>query len=285
MWLKKLFKTIKNGITRFFYKPLPFVSEEKVFGNFGEDNFVYLLSKHLSSCEIKRNVLVNTPEGNAEIDCLILYCGRLFAVEVKRWKGKIVEDGEFILQLKTDKWTGEVHRKKYKSPFKQLNRAVYLLKKQFNSNLWINSAVFFDNAQSVDIGEDKLYFTDIKKLAEYIANFDNYYNFYMAKDIFYKCVSADCLVALQGERELKCLIDDSSLIFDFGKSVITRKDINYILINHHFGYDKLQIYLKNGTMAEISIDDRKIKVTENQNQKEYSLSKINVIYLGDVIKL
>ena len=38
-------------------------------------------------------------------------------------------------------------------------------------------------------------------------------------------------------------------------------------------------------MAEISIDDRKIKVTENQNQKEYSLSKINVIYLGDVIKL
>ena len=94
---------------------IPYVSEAKRYGNNGEDTFVHMLRSELPACQIKRNVIVMTSEGNAEIDCLILYQNKLFAIEVKRWKGSITETENGFLQEKIDRWTGEIHSKYQKS--------------------------------------------------------------------------------------------------------------------------------------------------------------------------
>ncbi len=83
----------------------------------------------MPDCKIKNNVIIHNSYGNAEIDCLILYKNKIFAVEVKRWKGKIVEKNDCFVQKKIDKRTGEVHIEKRNFPFKQLKRAIYLLRK------------------------------------------------------------------------------------------------------------------------------------------------------------
>lgn len=100
---------------------IPYVSSTKRYGDHGERYFLNALIGSLPTAQIKQIVIINTEEGNAEIDCLILYQNKLFAVEVKRWKGRLTETENGFLQEKTDRWTGEIHTKYQKSPFKQLN--------------------------------------------------------------------------------------------------------------------------------------------------------------------
>ena len=148
MGIGNFFHKIGIGFTRLGENSIPHTTQAKRYGNWGEDEFVYQIRTHLPNCQIKRNIVIQTLEGNAEIDCLILYNNKLFAIEIKRWKGQLTEcDGQFV-QRKLDRWTDEIHTKVHKSPFKQLGRAVYLLRKQIPDNAWINNIVFFDLAEN-----------------------------------------------------------------------------------------------------------------------------------------
>ena len=120
MGIRAFFHKIKMGFVRAGESSIPYVNEAKRYGNYGEDEFTYMLRRELPSCKIKRNIVISTAEGNAEIDCLVLYENKLFAIEVKRWKGCLTEREDGFLQEKTDRWTGETHTKLLKSPFKQL---------------------------------------------------------------------------------------------------------------------------------------------------------------------
>lgn len=75
-----LFHKIKMGFIRAGESSIPYVDEAKRYGNYGEDEFTHILRKALPSCKIKRNVVISTNEGNAEIDCLVLYESKLFAI-------------------------------------------------------------------------------------------------------------------------------------------------------------------------------------------------------------
>ena len=139
MGLRSFFHKIKIGFTRMGEPSIPYTTASKKYGDWGEDEFVYAIESRLPGCKIKKNIIIQTSEGNAEIDCLILYKNKLFAIEVKRWKGQLVErDGDFI-QYKRDRWTDEIHTKIHKSPFKQIGRAIYLLRKENPENAWVNS--------------------------------------------------------------------------------------------------------------------------------------------------
>ena len=89
MGIRAFFHKIKMGFVRAGESSIPYVSEAKRYGNYGEDEFTYMLRRELPSCKIKRNVVISTSKGNAEIDCLVFYQNKLFAIEVKRWKGRL----------------------------------------------------------------------------------------------------------------------------------------------------------------------------------------------------
>ena len=138
MSIRAFFHKFKIGFIRASEPTIPYISEAKRYGNKGEDEFTVMLCRALPSCEIKRNIIISTPDGNAEIDCLFLYQNKLFAIEVKRWKGRLTEQNDGFLQEKTDNWTGEMHTKYLKSPFKQLGRASYLLRREIPTKAWVN---------------------------------------------------------------------------------------------------------------------------------------------------
>lgn len=282
MGIKTFFHKIKTGLVRAFEPSIPNVSEVKRYGNYGEDDFTYTLHKKIPTCKIKRNVIISTPEGNAEIDCLVLHNNKLFAIEIKNWKGCLIEKENAFLQEKIDKWTGETHTKLLKSPFKQLGRAIYLLRKQIPIKAWINDIVFFcdDELESVTTISDNVWFNDYQNLANYIINSGKMSFNTSANDLFEKCIAADYLYANQWDKSLHCIIDPTTLRFITSHGVINTDKILSIRIFHHWSYDELDIKLIDGSNEIITLENAKIHVTENGCTNTYALCKLDYIELG-----
>lgn len=280
MRLRNLFHKIKIGVTRIREPSIPHTTAAKQYGNCGEDEFVYEIQSRLLDCKIKKNVIIQVPEGNAEIDCLILYKNKLFAIEIKRWKGQIVEGNDNFIQYKRDRWTNEIHTKYHKSPFKQLGRAVYLLRKQISDKAWLNAVVFFEEADCIEIRNDNTWFDNMNALTSYIVNngktsWDNNANVF-----FEKCICADYLYCKSWGKSLHCIVCDDSLRFNTPEGIITKHTIHSISIMHHWSYDELKIKTVNGTCFISKIENASISVIYNGEKKEYALSKLDYIQFG-----
>ena len=274
-------------VVRLFGSSIPGVSEAKQYGNCGEDDFTMGLRRELPSCKIKRNVIISTPEGNAEIDCLILYGDKLFAIEVKRWKGHLTECEQGFVQQKTDRWTGETHAKYLKSPFKQLSRAIYLLRKQIPGRAWINGLVFFegDELESIRTSSDNIWFNRYSDLANFIRNEGKSSFGNSAESFFKKCVAADCLYGNSYGKTLNCVIDRSTLQFSTPRGPIPPERIVSIYIKHHWAYDDLKISLSDGSQCVVTEENAKIRVDDNGKISKYSLCKLERIDLGRALTL
>ena len=282
MGIRAFFHKIKIGFVRAGESSIPYVNEVKRYGNSGEDEFTYRLCREFPSCKIKRNVAILTPDGNAEIDCLVLHHKKLFAIEVKRWKGYLTERDDGFLQEKTDRWTGETHTKLLKSPFKQLGRAIYLLRKQIPIKAWVNAVVFFedDELESVSAFSDNVWFNRYQDLVDYISN-DGKVSFgTSANDFFERCVPADYLYANAWGKSLHCIINRTTLRFKTPQGDISADNIDSIRISHHWSYDELHITMADGSIKTITLENAKIQVSDNGRISTYALCKLDYIELG-----
>lgn len=282
MGLFSLINKIRIGFIRSKENSIPCESSIKKYGNFGEDKFVRDIQQVLPDCQIKRNVLVSSSDGNAEIDCLILYRNKLFAVEVKRWKGRIIETDDGFIQKKTDRWTGEIHEKHLNSPFRQLNRAIYFLKHQIPIKVWINAIVFFEDSEfeTALISSDNLWLSDIDEMARYISCDGKSSKPSDVEKFFELCVSADLLYSRNWNKSLRCIIDKDSLKFQTSHGTVFRDIIDCIQIEHHWSYDELNIKLIDGKSFTTTMENKKIMVNENGVYREYALCKLDYIKLG-----
>ena len=281
MGIGGFFHKIGIGFTRLGENSIPHTTQAKRYGNWGEDEFVYHIKNHLPNCQIKRNIVINTLDGNAEIDCLILYNNKLFAIEIKRWKGELIErDGQFV-QYKRDRWTDEWHAKSHKSPFRQLNRAIYLLRKQIPEKAWINSIVYFEEADKLSINSEGVWFENIYSLIEYILNDGQTSYGNNAQTFFDKCIPADYLYSNSWDKSLHCIICDDSLIFKTQNKFLKRSDISTISVKHHWSYDELYIKTRQGITYNTKCENKHIKVIENGYARLYALCKLDYIELGN----
>ena len=281
MSIRSFFHKIKTGFTRMVEPSIPYTSQEKRYGDSGEDEFVHAIKSRLPDCKIKKNIIIQTVEGNAEIDCLLLYENKLFAIEVKRWKGQLVEQYGDFLQYKRDRWTNETHTKAHKSPFKQLGRAVYLLRKQIPNNAWLNTIVFFEESDSVDIKSNDIWFNEINKLVSYIVYDGKPSNGNNANLFFNKCIAADYLNCNLCEKSLHCIICDDSLRFETQQGVLDRRNICSISISHHWSYDKVNITTNDGIVHTIDIENGSVYVIDNGHKSRYALCKLDYILLAN----
>ena len=281
MGLRSFFHKIKIGFTRMSEPSIPYTTAAKKYGDWGEDEFVYAIQSRLPDCKIKKNIIIQTSEGNAEIDCLILYKNKLFAIEVKRWKGQLVERGGDFVQYKRDRWTDEIHTKIHRSPFKQLGRAVYLLRKQIPDNAWLNTIVFFEESDCIETESDNVWFDNMSELTSYIVSDgkDSWGN--NAGVFFDKCIAADYLYCNSWGKSLHCIVCDDSLRFNTPEGVVSRNDIHSISITHHWSYDELRIKTLHGTCFTSEIENASIFVIDNGYRKRYALSKLDYIQFGN----
>lgn len=277
MGIKNFFHKIRVSFERSKEQPIPWTSPEKKYGNRGETEFSNEIKALLPDCRIKKNVLIQTSKGNAEIDTLILYKTKLFAVEVKSWKGSIKESENDFVQITTDKY-GIKYTKRQKSPFLQLNRAVKLLKQQIPQKVWINTIVFFYGAENVSINENNIYFTDVTALAEYILHNGEKSSENNASAFFEQCVSADLLRA--ESSSLYCVIDEASLRFNINGRNLSKHDISSIDIFHSSTHDTLRIISRDNFVYDINVENAMITVWENEKRKPYAYCKINHIEIG-----
>lgn len=278
--LIKFFHNIKVFFARRCGKSLPYVPEQKYYGMEGEKELSQKILEKIPSCLIKNNVIIQTKEGNAEIDCLVLLGSKLFAIEVKRWKGDLTELDDFILQEKVDQWTDEIHTKQHKSPFKQLGRAIYLLRSEIRTTAWVNPIVFFEDADSVYIKSDNVWFNDVDDLLTYMELGGTSSPRGSAYDLFKKCTASDYVSSKNGAAFLYGKISNRSLCFQTKEGQIKRSDISSITIHHHWLYDKLDIQLKDGTKRTAKLENKKIEIESNGERCVYSLCKLDNIRLG-----
>lgn len=281
MGIGNFFHKIGIGFTRLGENSIPHTTQAKRYGNWGEDEFIYHIKNHLPNCQIKRNIVIHTLDGNAEIDCLILYNNKLFAIEIKRWKGELIErDGQFV-QYKLDRWTDEWHAKSHKSPFRQLNRAIYLLRKQIPEKAWINSIVYFEEADNLSINSEGVWFENIYSLIEYILNDGQTSYGNNAQTFFDKCIPADYLYSNSWDKSLHCTICDDSLIFKTQNKLLKRSDISTISVKHHWSYDELCIKSHQGVTYNINLENEHLRVIENGYIRQYAFCKLDYIELGN----
>lgn len=280
MGLKLFVYKLRVGFARMGGRSLPHTTSAKAYGNEGEDSLATLLMQRIPSCEIKQNIMISIPEGNAEIDILVLYQNKLFAIEVKHWKGHLREVDGGIVQDKIDRWTDEIHRKRHKSPFKQLNRAIYLLRKQIQGKVWVHPIVYFEDATSVDTSEDNIWFSSIDELVSYITDEGNTRISVDATAYFDACTAADRLYALSGRRTLYGHIYDDCLRFQTQNGFVTRREILDIYVKHHWTYDELYIKTTTGEELYSTIENDSIEVFHDGWRQRYALCKIDYIQLG-----
>ena len=282
MSIKTFFHKIKMFFVRSRETSIPYVASGKRYGNYGEDEFVSCLRQVMPMCKIKKNIIINTHGSHAEIDCLVLYENKLFAIEVKYWKGRLIETESGFIQEKVDRWTGELHIKNSKSPFKQLNRAIYLLRKQIPDKVWINGIVFFGDTEfeGIETFGNEIWFHNMQQLVQYISNNGEETVAYNANKFFNNCIAADCLYSENWDKSLRCRIYEDSLRFQMQTREIKRSQIRCIKIKHHWSYDELNITLRSGESFFIAQENAKIKVDENGLIKEFALCKLDYIELG-----
>ena len=259
---------------------IPYTSQAKKYGDWGEDTFFRTIQSRLPDCKIKKNIIIQTAEGNAEIDCLILYKNKLFAIEIKSWKGRLVDrDGNFV-QYKLDRWTDEIHTKVHKSPFKQLGRAVYLLRKQIPDNAWINNIVFFEESDYIETESDNVWFDNVNELISHIISNGKPSWGNNASAFFEKCIAADYLYNNSWGKSLHCIVCDDSLRFATSSGTLNRHNIQSISISHHWSYDEVIIEAKDGTQHTVNIENGSVYVIDNGHEYRYALCKLDYIHLG-----
>lgn len=280
MGIKVFFHKLKIGFVRKGGTVIPYTSGAKQYGNEGENTLVDSLLKRLPSCRIKQNILISTPEGAAEIDILVLHRNKLFAIEVKHWKGRLAEVDGRIVQDKIDRWTDELHRKQHKSPFKQLNRAIYLLRKQIPGKVWVHPIVYFEDASWVNISEEHIWFCSVDELVSYVSTEGDTRSSEDAQKVFDACIAADVLYATSRGRTLYGQISDKSLYFPIGNRFLTRRDIWDIAIRHHWAYDELYIRTMAGEELYTVEENGFVEVFHDGWSRQYALCKIDYIQLG-----
>ncbi len=277
-----IFHKLKVGFSRIFKSSsLEYTPEMKRFGNVAELGLSRYLKSRIPNCQIKSNVNIFLPKENAkaEIDCLVLIGDKLFAIEIKRWRGRVIEKEDGFHVYKQDKYTDDVWEKVLKSPFKQVGRAVSMLKKQTGNSDWIQTIVYFDGASSIKILGDEPWFSNADAMVAYMINYQNRYRSRGNIRCFNNAIALDyiCSGKFSG---LHCVIDDKSLQFELDGKFITRKDIDMIEIKHHFSFDDIYIYLCDGNTEKVKMENGEICVSEDGVSKKYSFCKIDKIILG-----
>ena len=280
MGIRSFFHKLEIGFIRLLTPSLPNNSEAKRYGEIGEDTLVRTLQLRLPACKIKQNILIQSAEGTAELDCLVLYQNKLFAIEVKRWKGDLYESESGFVQKKCDRWTGEIHCERHRSPFKQLSRGIYLLRKQNPHRAWVNPIVFFEDADRVSVGEGQVWFCKISHLLSYITEEGRTSDPREAARFFDCCVAADSLYANGGGCVRKGIVCEESLRFSTPAGVLTRREIRSISITHCWAYDELAILTADERLHRIIVENGSLLMEENGYVKSFPLCRVDKIRLG-----
>ena len=247
------------------------LNDAQIHGTLGERAAVNDLLSFLPEARVKTNIIILNENGNAEIDCMLLYRGSLFAVEIKSWKGDVYETEEGFQKDKRDPYTGEIHTKQFKSPIKQLRRAISLLKENMKERVYINGVVYIEDNDSLSVSEGSPAFDRIEDLVDYIEKESRAPNPAVTR-FFERLRPADRIIGsgIFRARELYAVV-----MLDFATQGAT-----YMDIKHEYSSDTVTVHYENGAQKRYSFENKKIKAVTTDGVEEFTLSGIDRIIFG-----
>lgn len=282
-FITNLFKNLRLWAKRSTQRNHDWVAESKAYGNLSEKDFYSTLKQHLpQSAILKKNILIKNQNKSSEIDFIIIFENKIFAIELKSWRGKITNDGDKYYQEKSDRYNEDViHYKELKSPFSQLKSNIYYLKESTNKNIYINAVVFFINDGLIDIYDETVWFNEMDALVDYILSKGRSCSINEIEKFLKKLVIADRIYPKwQNNQFIVGIIDEHSLEFEFEGRQIKKHDIDFIAIEHKLTSDCLSIYLVNCTVIKISFANKTLLFNYDNVVDNFYLSRINRIEIG-----
>ncbi|WP_170178324.1 nuclease-related domain-containing protein [Metamycoplasma neophronis] len=274
---ENIFRKIINGIKRWFAPPLLLKESKKYYGDGMESRVSKELKMYLPDAKVYHNICLNVQQAKGEIDFLIIYKSNVYVIEVKSWKGNLKQDGNTFIQ---DKNNGKkiIH----KSPFKQVIGNLMQLKEQ-NKGVWFEPIVLFLDADTVVAENSVPWFTDIESMCYYILkNIHNSNHHIDLEKLEQLLIGYDILYTSQflTSRWESCIIDPSSLVFEYKNMIINKNNINKIDIVHSLLSDKLTILLNNLEVIKIKVYGHEINYQINGEWYKTNISKLNNIFIN-----
>lgn len=247
------------------------LSDAQIYGTLGEREAVNDIISLLPDARIKTNVIILSERGNAEIDCMLLYRGSLFAIEIKSWRGDVYETEDGFVKHKRDPYTGEIHTKYFKSPLRQIRRAISLLKENMTGHVYINGVVYIEQNDSLRVSEGSPVFDRIEDLVDYIEK-ESKPTSQASTKFFNELRPADRIIGsgIFGARERNAVVT-----LDFAT-----QGAWYMDVKHEYASDTVTVFYHNGTARSYSFENKKIKAMTTDGVKEYTLSGIDRIIFG-----
>lgn len=284
--MKKLYNGIKTiihkihmGIERMKGENLPYVPDEKKYGNKKEIEIYNFLCIQLPEAKVYKSICIDKASAKGEIDILVIYASKVFIIEIKSWKGKIYQDGDVFYKVKESS-SGERYVEQMKSPLKQIKKSTYFMKQQFK-NIWFEPIVLFQDCEEIHISGDIACLVNLVDVMDYIKEKGRKNSYADLEYMNSHLVSYDRLISNHFfEKEQSCIIEESTLTFQIDAFLINKKHIKCIKVEHHFSYDRLLITLKNDLIQQIQLDNHMIYYRNNGSCGSISLSKVDYIFIG-----
>ena len=281
----KLGNTIACIGKRTFSKNVPYEEDWEIYGDEGEKYVQCELNKLLPNANIFCNILtINDDRVIGEIDTLVILDDKIFAIEVKHYRGDIYEENGELYQ---DKPNAECVTRLPRNPFKQIKSNVYKFKNINNGeDYWINEAVFFVGADSIDIVSYDNWFTNIDCLVEYMLNEGRPSKRTSIDYVVSKINCRDEIIGrgLWSKKRCDRIIRDV-LTFENaeGQNVdIDLHNVKKIIVEkHRMSRDDLAIIMRDDSSIQVVATDTTISVKDYLgNIERYMFSKIDAVYLN-----
>lgn len=277
--LRNFVNNIKLFIERRKGSGVGYEEEVHRYGRENEDLFFLQIRKMLPvQSDIYKNVLIcDNDKVKGEIDYFIIYNDRFFAIELKSYVGEIEKVGDELLQYK------DCVIKHYKSPTKQLNKNIYLFKKYYDIESYVQDAVYFNEGKIKENCEiDERWFFDLYDLIEFISS-SGKSCFISERERLKRQIVCQDEISSKGKAEKGRILSDKIHVKDSdGKDVYLKlQNVRRINIKHKILKDVICVIDTNNKesifTAQNSYLDLKIY---SGKEIRYALSKIDKIIIG-----
>lgn len=276
---KKFLNNFRLFIKRRRGNGVEYEKEVQRYGRENEDKFFTQLRNALPiQSDIFKNVLIcDNDVVKGEIDYLIIFNDKFFAIELKGYVGEIEKSGDELVQYK------DCDIKYYKSPTKQLNTNVYLFKKFYGIKSYVQDAVFFNEGQIKEGGEiDENWFFDFDELMKFISERGKSCYIGEREKLKKEIVCQDEILS-NGNADKGRIIYNKFLVKNSdGKDVVLKlQNVSYIKIKHKLLTDELHVIDTCGKVSVFTAQNSYLDLKNHKGEeKRYAMSKIDDIIIG-----
>lgn len=246
----------------------------KKSGEWGEVACYKALKKAFPQALLFRHVALDYSKATGEIPFVLVNDGKIFLIGYNTWSGIIYEEQGEIYQERVTH-AGDKRTTKMESPYKQLERDLFLVKGLVGDLNFENIFVFL-GCDNLTVEENVPSFMSTKDMIKYIKSSTLKANNQKDIDSFVKKIN--CYDVICGFKTfIPCVINPGCLTFG-GK--LEKEVLSELSIKHKEDSDIVKVSGKDGLKIDINTTGHKISYLYNGEKGSVNLSSISFVKIA-----